>query len=137
MRPMSIEQTLALDCLTIKCFDADVWGSGEKRGVIVDGDYDGEYIAGFRWKIFPESGYVYRPIDSMALRNEKTGELISGVYENSRVLYLHHLVLPLVPGFWVRHIDGNKLNNRSVNLEYRTPKDMMQFRSPPRRRKHE
>ena len=37
-----------------------------------------------------------------------------------KLCYMHHLVLPLIPGFEIDHIDGSGLNNQKHNLRYST-----------------
>lgn len=77
---------------------------GKPIEVLVDGDYDGEYFAEMKWYI-NKAGYVYR-------RRRGTDE----------PQYLHQLVLPPKPGYWTSFKNRNKLDCRSCNLEYLTPK---------------
>lgn len=86
---------------------------------LVDGDYDGEYITQYRWKL-REKGYVYTSFraEYLGMRNGRS------VYRQ-KTIYLHHIVLPVKPGFWVVHLNGDKLDNRSANLAYQTPKQVI------------
>ncbi len=92
---------------------------GETVTVLVDGDYDGEYFAEHMWRVLP-SGYVFR--------TSYAGE--SGT---RKMVYLHRLVASPPPGGWVRHKDGNKLNNRSCNLEIVSPSQSAAIRAMPKR----
>jgi hypothetical protein len=90
-----------------------------KRGtttvpVLVDADYDGEWFAQTKWYV-SKLGYVYS--------RRRNG--------SNQPQYLHHLVLPPKPGFWVSFKDRNKLNCRSCNLEYLTPKQNIAGRVAP------
>lgn len=78
-----------------------------KRGkglcTLVDGDYDGEYFAGFTWYVNP-SGYVVRTND-----------------KHNGYLFLHQEVARAPKGLVTDHINRNKLDNRSCNLRWATP----------------
>lgn len=51
--------------------------------------------------------------------NDLDGETFVPIRYNGRQkIFLHHLALPLKPGFKVRHSDGNGLDCRRGNLEY-------------------
>lgn len=86
---------------------------------LVDGDYDGEYITQYKWEL-REKGYVYTSfrVEYLGMRDGRS------VYRQ-KILYLHHMVLPMKPGFWVIHLNGDKLDNRSANLAYQTPKQVI------------
>lgn len=77
---------------------------GQKVPLLVDGDYDGEYFAQLKWYV-NKAGYVYG--------RDPT---------NNETVYLHQLVLPPKPGYWTSFKNRNKLDCRSCNLEYLTPK---------------
>ncbi|NDZ93309.1 hypothetical protein G3I13_01860 [Streptomyces sp. SID6673] len=79
------------------------WGNGEYA--IVDGDYDGEYLSGFRWYLNPKTGYIYR--------GTYQWEQERGL---KKIIYLHQMVLRVPQGMTVDHINRDKLGNRSVNL---------------------
>lgn len=81
-------------------------GEGEVP-VLVDDDYDGEWFASMRWMLNP-SGYVV----TIGLRQRG---------DRGGYTYLHHLVLKPKKGMWVSFKNGNKLDCRSSNFEYRTP----------------
>lgn len=93
--------------------------TGEWVKVLVDGDYDAEYFREFNWAV-NHGGYVYKRTRELVL-NEGTGET-TGAHRHLYT-YLHQLVLPAREGLWTHHINGNKLDCRSVNLEYITPHD--------------
>lgn len=80
------------------------------KTILVDGDYDGEYFSQYNWRILP-NGYVYR---------SEAEKLANGKWKH-HIIYLHREVARPPKGMWVSHIDGNKLNNRSCNLAWRTP----------------
>lgn len=80
---------------------------GEGKTVAVDGDYDGEYFSQYAWYLNP-GGYVYR--------RRFAGE--GGGY-----VYLHQEVSSTPEGLWTSFKDKNKLNCRSSNLEWVTPKE--------------
>lgn len=80
---------------------------GKGKVALVDGDYDGEYFNQYTWYLNP-GGYVYR--------RRYAGE--GGGY-----VYLHLEVSRPPTGKWANFIDGDKLNCRSYNLEWVTPKE--------------
>lgn len=103
---------------------------GAWHDVLVDGDYDGEYFSYFQWRILSPGGYV------VTHRNEKRPD---GTWATITT-YLHHMVLPRRPGLWSHFVNGNKLDCRSANLEYQTPRNSalsrkMGVRKPPKSRK--
>jgi hypothetical protein len=80
---------------------------GAGKFALVDGDYDGEYLSGFKWHL-TAGGYVTRkatPSDATAAN-----------------IYLHREVCRPLPGHWIDHINRNKLDNRSINLRSVSPK---------------
>lgn len=87
---------------------ARILGTQRWVGVLVDGDYDGEWFRSFEWIVNP-AGYVL------------TSNAPSFV---SIHIYLHHLVLPARRGYWRSFKNGNKLDCRSRNLEYVTPSEI-------------
>lgn len=104
-----------LDKLPVKFLKAR-GPKGKQVTVLVDGDYDGEWFSTLKLRVMPQ-GQI-QVVDR-------------SITENNHWVYLHHLVLPLKPGFWVEHINGNKADNRSANLRYITPKDVMKKRTYP------
>jgi hypothetical protein len=46
----------------------------------------------------------------------------NGYYMSSRGEYLHNVILPPRKGYYVDHINGNRLDNRPENLRYVTPR---------------
>lgn len=106
----------ALERLPVKVIKAKVFRSQEYKDVLVDGDYDGEYLDSLNWYIAP-SGLV----DTWYF-NRGTGQ------KYTKRTYLHNFVLPKKKGYWVVHLNGNKLDNRSCNLAYMTPKQAIGLR---------
>lgn len=92
---------------------------GEGKYALVDGDYDGEYFAQYHWALLP-NGYIARYGHREAITDEKTG-LVTGWDES--FIYLHREVARPPKGMWVRFKNGNKLDCRSSNLEWVTPKE--------------
>lgn len=87
---------------------------GEGKFVLVDGDYDGEYLAEFTWYLTNE-GYVHTKL-------REDGK--------QRIVYLHHLVCKPAKGQWVRHLNGDQLDCRSVNLKACSPSEVQYLRKP-------
>lgn len=108
---MSAKQEILamLPVLTVRARDT----KGAWHDVLVDGDYDGEYFSYFQWRILSPGGYV------VTHRNEKRPD---GTWATITT-YLHHMVLPRRPGLWSHFVNGNKLDCRSANLEYQTPRN--------------
>jgi hypothetical protein len=52
-------------------------------------------------------------------------------FRNRRVEFLHHVILKPKPGFYIDHINGNRLDNRSANLRQCTPSQNSLNRSRP------
>ena len=104
---------------------------GKTVDVLVDGDYDGEYFSTLCLRVLP-AGHV-QVVGYGTLERDKNGVKIPhnfGGEKKRSHKYLHELILPNRPGLWKHYIDGNKFNNRSCNLEYVTPKEMMKYRRP-------
>lgn len=81
---------------------------GTGKFALVDGDYDGEYFAQYKWYLMP-NGYIGR-----ARVEDRSGP-------NSYV-YLHQEVSRPPVDLLVDHINGNRLDNRSCNLRWCTRK---------------
>ena len=79
---------------------------GRGKATLVDGDYDGEYFAQYKWYVNPSTGLCFR-------REYSNGK-------NSMVT-LHTEVSKPPKGMWVKHLNKNKLDNRNCNLEWTTP----------------
>ncbi len=91
-----------------------------KREVLVDGDYDGEYLSYFKWSVQP-SGYV-----ACASPSKRRGSWI----------YLHVLVAgpktPSMQKMWATFRNGDHLDCRGANVHWATPKDIMATRRQAR-----
>jgi hypothetical protein len=83
--------------------------------ILCDGDYDGEWFSGFKWRITPQ-GYVQA---NVWLFGEDRRESV----------YLHHLVLPYKEGYDRTFKNGDHFDCRSANVIYRKHRDIMQDRS--------
>lgn len=87
---------------------------GEGKFTLVDGDYDGEYFGQYRWYLL-KNGYVGRINYDLH-------------YTKRSYSYLHREVANPPIGLWVDHINRDKLDNRSCNLRWVTPKENAQNR---------
>lgn len=87
---------------------------GLGKFALVDGDYDGEYLSQYRWKL-GLNGYAY----TMLYQRKKEGG--DG---RKHLLYLHQMAAGSPPpGFQVDHKNRDKLDCRSCNLRWVTPKE--------------
>lgn len=93
---------------------------------IVDADYDGEYIAQFKWYL-SKTGYPFRH------DNEYSLDVRTGEWRRVRVslITMHSDIMGSKKGLEVDHIDRNKLNNRSCNLRHVTHKQNCHNRKVP------
>lgn len=73
---------------------------------LVDGDYDGEYFSQYKWYLGWD-GYPFRDYS-------ENGKRIR--------VKLHQEVSRTPRGLWTDHINRNKLDNRSCNLRWVTPR---------------
>jgi hypothetical protein len=87
---------------------------------LVDGDYDGEYFSQYKWRV-GFNGYVART-EYLGVVNGKT---------KHKLIYLHREVAGAKEGEWVKHINGDKLDCRSANLQIMTPQDSALQRKQP------
>lgn len=80
---------------------------------IVD-DEDFENIARFRWQCASSKTH--------SLLYARRSQYMGGGAANCKLklVQMHNLILPPLPGFVVDHIDGDGLNNRRSNLRYAT-----------------
>lgn len=109
----------ALNMLPVKVLKARKQSTKDEYvDVLVDGDYDGEYLSQYPW-VVARSGYVFTPIRGI------------GTAKNTRWVYLQNMVLPSrkKEKLAVEHINGNLLDNRSANLRYVTISERMQRRN--------
>ena len=90
--------------MPVRVLKARVSGTDKFLPVLVDGGYDGEYFAQFKWRINAKSGHVSRA-------------------NSAKPSYLSSMVLKPKPGYVVWHKNRNLLDNRSENLEYITPSE--------------
>lgn len=88
--------------------------------------YEGRYRASSRGRIcsIRHNGKVTRPMNSRRTASGYYQVRISGVGKQ-KLIHVHHLVMlafvgPRPEGMEVNHINGNRSDNRAVNLEYRT-----------------
>lgn len=91
---------------------------GKGKYALVDGDYDGDYFSQYKWALLP-NGYVTQYSHREFIVDDKTGEVVG--HDNS-FQYLHRMVARPPKGYWARHKNGDKLDCRSANLEWVTPK---------------
>lgn len=108
-----------LELLPVKVIKARIHSTKDYVNVLIDGDYDGEYLGGMKWTI-GKARYV---VSSDYGRDKK-----------NRWKYLHQIVLPAKKGYWITHLNGNKLDNRSCNLAYKTPKEIIKIRDSKKER---
>lgn len=109
-------------------------GKNKGKFIIVDGDYDGEYFSGFEWRLL-NSGYGYR-LEADYEYPEEGGWRLKKVngkaYKESKKIYLAREVARPPKGMWVKHINGNKLDNRSCNLKIISPEESAITRPLPK-----
>ena len=80
----------------------------EKHAMVSDEDY--LTVSDYKWYLH-KSGYPRRSVHLGRINGKK----------KTKSICLHHEILPNKKGFWVDHIDRNKLNNTRENLRYVTP----------------
>lgn len=86
------------------------------RNVLIDGDYDGEYLSTHFWWGLSGEGYVYGK-----RRGNRGGR-------NNNTIYLARLVAMAEPGQVVAYRNGNKLDCRSCNVVAMTMKQRLSTR---------
>jgi hypothetical protein len=93
----------------------------QNKVALVD-DEDFERLKGFHWY------------------TRKTGNLFYAVYkikksQKSTTFYMHRIILQVLTGVPVDHVDGNGLNNQKVNLRLCTHQENMQNRKTQKNNK--
>lgn len=78
-------------------------------------DEDFEDITQFKWYATSVGSRTYYASRGVWLGNKEQS-----------VEYMHHRILPLLPGFEIDHIDGNGLNNQRHNLRLVTKRQNAQ-----------
>lgn len=92
---------------------------GKGKFVFVDGDYDGEYFAQYKWRLNPSTGYVSRKAQNKEVSKGKQ-------------IYLHHVVAGSPPpGKIVTFRNNNRLDCRSCNVCWTTYSDRSLTRKQP------
>lgn len=105
-----------MDALEFKICSQD----GAEYMIVLDGDYDGEWLSSLPWHVLP-NGYVHLQTSFRFIVTDVTGQVIG--YEQPVHSYLHQWILPPKKGYWIKHLNGNNLDNRSCNLAYIRPQD--------------
>lgn len=96
---------------------------------LVDGDYDGELLSGYRWRLMPQGNI------QTVYRLDKTGRRLNSYL--SRMAYGESLI---PPGYRVINKNGDKLDCRTKNLIALPPQQhILEYRrqgARPARKKH-